>query len=155
MLLVAVPQSSSQWRWLHVATVLMTKGHITAAPCKQCWEYCLLAISGFFQVPFLRRDLGSLPYTWLLGPSHVYSTNGITIVSVICTNLDFSEARDCEWLWHQLGRMQVCTSLQTDNYAGTPPLGFLQAGYSSCHPTNSVKALKALTNKTKNKHQSY
>jgi len=33
------------------------------------------------------------------------------------TNLDFTEARDSEWLWHQLGRMQVCTSLQTDNLA--------------------------------------
>jgi len=59
------------------------------------------------------------------------------------TNLDFTEARDSEWQWHQLGRMQVCTSLQTDNHAGTPPLGFLQAGCPSCRPTNSVKALKA------------
>jgi len=41
--------------------------------------------------------------------------------------------------------MQVCTSLQTDNHASTPPLSFLQAGCPSCHPTNSVKALKALT----------
>jgi len=39
--------------------------------------------------------------------------------------------------------MQVCTSLQTDNQASTPPLSFLQAGCPSCHPTNSVKALKA------------
>jgi len=39
--------------------------------------------------------------------------------------------------------MQVCTSLQTDNHASTPPLSFLQAGCPSCHPTNSVKALKA------------
>ena len=30
------------------------------------------------------------------------------------TNLDFTEARDSEWQWHQPGRMQVCTSLQTD-----------------------------------------
>jgi len=59
------------------------------------------------------------------------------------TNLDFTEARDSEWQWHQLGRMQVCTSLQTDNHASTPPLSFLQAGCPSCHPTNSVKALKA------------
>jgi len=36
------------------------------------------------------------------------------------TNLDFSEARDSEWQWHQLGHMQVCTSLQTDNHASTP-----------------------------------
>ena len=40
------------------------------------------------------------------------------------TNLDFTEARDSEWQWHQLGRMQVCISLQTDNHASTPPLSF-------------------------------
>ena len=42
--------------------------------------------------------------------------------------------------------MQVCTSLQTDNHASTPPLCFLQAGCPSCQPTNSVKALKARQN---------
>jgi len=36
------------------------------------------------------------------------------------TNLDFTEARDSEWQWHQLGHMQVCTSLQRDNHASTP-----------------------------------
>jgi len=35
------------------------------------------------------------------------------------TNLDYTEARDSEWHWHQLGYMQVCTSLQTDNHAIT------------------------------------
>ena len=40
------------------------------------------------------------------------------------TNLDFTEARDSGWQWHQLGHMQVCTSLQTDNHASTPPLSF-------------------------------
>jgi len=40
------------------------------------------------------------------------------------TNLDFTEARDSEWQWHQLGYMQVCTSLQTDNHVSTPPLSF-------------------------------
>jgi len=39
-------------------------------------------------------------------------------------NLDFTEARDSEWQRHQLGHMQVCTSLQTDNHANTPPLSF-------------------------------
>jgi len=60
------------------------------------------------------------------------------------TNLDFIEARDSEWQWHQLGRVQVCTSLQTDNHASTPPLSFLQAECPSFRPTNSVKALKAI-----------
>ena len=57
------------------------------------------------------------------------------------TNLDLNEARDSEWQWHQLGHVQVCTSLQTDNHASTPPLSFLQAGCPSCRPTNSVKAV--------------
>jgi len=38
----------------------------------------------------------------------------------------------------------ICTSLQTDNHASTSSLNFLQAGCPSCHPTNSVKALKAI-----------
>jgi len=40
------------------------------------------------------------------------------------TNLDSTEARDSEWQWHQLGHMQVCTLLQTDNHTSTPPLKF-------------------------------
>jgi len=58
------------------------------------------------------------------------------------TNLDFNEARDSEWQWHQLGHMQVRTLLQTDNHASAPPLNFLLARCPSCHPTNSVKAPK-------------
>ena len=59
------------------------------------------------------------------------------------TILDFTEARDCEWQWRQLGHMQVCTLLQADNHTSTPPLCFLQTGCPSSRPTNSVKALKA------------
>jgi len=40
------------------------------------------------------------------------------------TNLDFTEARDNERQWHQLGHMQVCTSHQTDNHASTSPHSF-------------------------------
>jgi len=67
-------------------------------------------------------------------------------IKKVKTSLDFTEARDTrdsEWQWHQLDHMQVCTSVQTDNHAGTPPLSFLQAGCPSCRPTNSIKALKA------------
>jgi len=59
------------------------------------------------------------------------------------TNLDFTEASDSEWQWHQLGCMQVCTSLQTDNHTSTPPLSFSQTGCPSCCRTNSVIALNA------------
>ena len=54
------------------------------------------------------------------------------------TNLDFTGARDSEWQWHQLGRMQVCTSLQTDNHASTPPLCFYRPGaLPAAQPTAS------------------
>jgi len=56
------------------------------------------------------------------------------------TNLDFTEARDSEWQWHQLGRMQVCYSLQTDNHASTSPLKYFYK--PDALPANSVKALK-------------
>jgi len=67
------------------------------------------------------------------------------------TNLYFTEARYSEWQWHQLGHMQVCSAIQTDNNASTPLLSFLQAGCPSCRPTNSVKALKVI--KTNNKEK--
>ena len=61
------------------------------------------------------------------------------------TNLDFSEARVSEWQWHQLGRMQVRTSLQSDiTTPATHHSSFLQSGCPSCRPTNSVTALKAM-----------
>ena len=54
------------------------------------------------------------------------------------TNLDFSEARDSEWPWHQLGHMQVCTTLQTDNHASTPPLSFFRRDtFPATQPTVS------------------
>jgi len=53
------------------------------------------------------------------------------------TNLDFTEARDSEWLWHQLGHMQtICTSLQTDNHSNTSSVNFYRPDALS----DSVKA---------------
>jgi len=50
------------------------------------------------------------------------------------TNLDFTEARDNEWQWHQLDHMQFCTSLQTDNHTSTPPLSFFTGRMPSLPP---------------------
>ena len=50
------------------------------------------------------------------------------------TNLDFTEARDSEWQWHQLGHMQVCTALQTDSHASTPPV-FYRPANQQCQST--------------------
>jgi len=68
-------------------------------------------------------------------------------LTALCARLP--EVRDSEWQWRQLGHMQVCTLLQTDNHTSTTPLSFLQAGCLSCCPTNNVKALKTLRKKGK------
>jgi len=63
------------------------------------------------------------------------------------TNLEFTEARDSEWQWHQLGHMQVCTSLQTDNNASTPPLSFFTGRMSFLPPNQqrqNTEGFKAL-----------
>ena len=54
------------------------------------------------------------------------------------TNLDFTEARDSEWQWHQLGHMQVCTVLQTDNHDSTPSLSFF-TGQMPFLPSNQQR----------------
>jgi len=59
------------------------------------------------------------------------------------TNLDFTGARDSEWQWHKLGHMQVCTLLQTDNHASTPPLEFFTGRMPLLLPNQQHKALKA------------
>ena len=55
------------------------------------------------------------------------------------TNLDFAEARDSGWQWHQLGHMQVCTSLQTDNHTSTPPLFMFFTGRMPFLPPNQQR----------------
>ena len=56
-------------------------------------------------------------------------------------SLDFTEARDSEWQWHQLG--SAPHSRQTTTPAPHHSV-FLHAGWPSCQPNNSVKALKAI-----------
>ena len=132
--------------------------------CGQCSYFAICIWMDAWEITWNRRFLGDswcaivqtsadfndlLQYTLVI-PPHTHPFNGpfsgTTQVSRYQkgkTNLDFTEARDSEWQWHQLGHMQVCISLQTDNHASTPPLSFLQAGCPSCCPTNSVKALQA------------
>ena len=68
-------------------------------------------------------------HTWYNGP--LSGTTQVSRYQKDITNLDFTEVRDSEWQLHQLGHMQVCTSLQTVYHASTPPLSFLQAGCPS------------------------
>jgi len=63
------------------------------------------------------------------------------------TNLDFTEARDSELQWHQLGHMQVCTSLQTDNHASTPLLSFFTGRMPFLLPNEQRQSTEGITSK--------
>jgi len=76
---------------------------------------------------FQNRETAVVMYSIMATHTHPFngSLSGTTQVSRYQkgkTNVDFTEARDSEWQWHQLGYMQVCTSLQTDNHTSSPPL---------------------------------
>jgi len=71
-------------------------------------------------------------YTRLTAPFSV--TTRVSRYQKGKTNLDFTEARDSEWQWHQMGHMQVCTSLQTDNHASTPTSQFFTGRMSFLAP---------------------
>ena len=110
-----------------------------AEPVKSNCLFCMAAMyAGFIAITIKHKYKLLQPFNGLFS-----RTTWVSRYQIGKTNLDFTGARDSEWQWNQLGHMQVCTSLQTDNHASTPPLCFLQAGCPSCRPTNSVKALKA------------
>jgi len=60
------------------------------------------------------------------------------------TDLDCTEARDSEWQWHQLGHMQVCTLLQTDNHASTPPLSFFTGRMPFLPPNQQCQSTEGI-----------
>jgi len=66
-------------------------------------------------------------------------------------NLDFTEARDSEWQWHQLSHMQVCTSLQTDNHANTSPLSFFTGRMPFLPPNQQRQSTEGLWVRQKHK----
>jgi len=66
------------------------------------------------------------------------------------TNLDFSEARDSEWHWHQLGHMQVCTLLQADNHTNTPPLSFFTGRMPFLPPNQQRQSTEGIQKKQRN-----
>jgi len=59
--------------------------------------------------------------------------------------MDFTEARDSEWQWHQLGHMQVCTALQTDNHTSTPPLSFFTGRMPFLPPNQQRQSTEGTT----------
>jgi len=73
---------------------------------------------------------------------HLSGTTQVSQYQKGKTNLDFTEARDSEWQWHQLGHRQVCTSLQTDNHVSTHHSVSQRVGISDSgmHMKQSIKA---------------
>jgi len=61
------------------------------------------------------------------------------------TSLDFTEARDSEWQWHQLSHMQVYTLLQTDNHTSTPPLLFFTGRMPFLPPNQQHQSTEGTT----------
>ena len=141
--------------------MLITTGEFHRRPGR---EYCCLQPDWEAAFPQPSADLPTVPAAREMNPpvtprqprlcQQDYNINMYTRLTTLgttqvsryqkCkTNLDFTEASDSDWQWHQLSHMQVCTSLQTDNHSSTPPLSFLKAGCPSCRPVYSVKALKA------------
>jgi len=60
------------------------------------------------------------------------------------TNLDFTDAIDSEWQWHQLGHMEVCTSLRQITMPASHHSVFYRPGaLPGTQPTALIKALKA------------
>jgi len=58
--------------------------------------------------------------------------------------VNFTEARDSEWQWHQLGRMQVCTLLQIDNHASTPTTQFLTGQMPLLPPNQQCQSTEGI-----------
>jgi len=103
--------------WLTVAWTLL---HILHRRCQQCMSST--------------QHADRIQGEWRDSSSIITITHTYTHLTSLCLglprwagirkliNLDFTEARDSERQWQQLDHMPVCTSLQTDNYASTPPL---------------------------------
>ena len=68
------------------------------------------------------------------------------------TNLDFTEARDSEWQWHQLGHMQVCNSLQTDNHTSTSPLSFFTGRMPFLPPNQQCQSTEGISEQQMQQH---
>ena len=94
--------------WYRLTQVVLDKG-----PLNRCVYVCFVIMACI--VLCLDLSIGWVSFWW--GP--LSGTTQVSQYQKGKTNHDFTGARDSELQWHQLGHMQVCTSLQTDNHAST------------------------------------
>ena len=105
------------------STVLSTLSPYLTAHDKALYKSIITSIHSCYYIQIFYYSVGDL--LLLLPFNGLFSrTTWVRRYQKGKTNLDFTGARDSEWQKHQLGHMQVCTLLQTDNHASTPPLCF-------------------------------
>ena len=110
--------------------------HHPKLPCTLCSKKCPFLI---FWITLLKK-LHMYTHTCLT--AFFAGTTQVSRYQKGKTNLDFTEARDSDRQWHQLGHMQVCTSLQTDNHASTPPLSFFTGRMPFLPPNQQCQSTK-------------
>ena len=111
--LTGVSYSSSGW-------VPQTPGHFRISGTGSRW----LDTTKFRTYLWQNKILNNTHTNTHLFNSRLSGTTQVSWYQKGKTSLDFTETRDSEWQWHQLGHMQVCTSLQTDDHTNIPPLSF-------------------------------
>jgi len=124
------------WILVNCGMFLMCEGRGQTTPvCWVCWQSCPRSDP----VEAVREECSVIHTHTHLFNGPFSATTRVSRYQKGKINLDFTEARDSEWQWHQLGLMQVCTSLQTDNHASTPPLSFFYRPYAlpAAQPTAS------------------
>ena len=129
-------QSKALWeecrRFVECCLLSLLFGLLCIMPVDGNEQCCHLSVSVCPSVCFM-PVVQKLFYSYYIhahpfNPSRSSGTTRVSRYQKCKTNLHFTEARDSEWHWHQLGRMQVCTSLQRDNHTGTSPLSFYRPG---------------------------
>ena len=152
----AVMQYQKCTVWTHITGYLPAEiftishtSHLTDYTCRLKFPLSMSISLVNHALPTLRALLTNNQRVWH-NHTHTYPFNGplsaTTWVSWYQkgkTNLDFTEARDSGISW------ATCKSAPRPRQINTPGSPhhsvFLQAGCPSCHPTNSINALKALT----------
>ena len=123
----AAGRASGLLAWLSVWSEVQTC--VLPSWC-HCHSLSLASVKSWLVLPFWYRLTWVVPDNTHLFNGPLSGTTHVSRYQKGKTSLDFTEARDSEWQWHQLGHMQVCTSLQTDNHASTPPVKF----FTGCMP---------------------
>ena len=117
--------------------------------------YTSLLFKAFpFHPPFFHLCSCRFPFSSLPVPSPSLSWSRASMVCGLCYFIPGQQTpgrQNTAYVVHVHTHTHTCTHTHTQfngpfsrtNHANTPPLSFLQAGCPSCHPTNSVTALKA------------